>query len=57
MLGLDSYFEGRRERKREERSRTGDSLERINERRLARGEKDFSTGRAAAHAGWYLPRC
>jgi hypothetical protein len=53
MSGLYSYLDGRRERKRVREFRTGDSLERIAERRHARSE-DFSTGAAADRAGWFL---
>jgi hypothetical protein len=55
MSGLYSYLDGRRKRKRVPEHRTGDSLERIAERRHARNE-DFSTGAAADRAGWFLHR-
>jgi hypothetical protein len=53
MSGLYSYLDGRRKRKRVLEYRTGDSRERIAERRHARTE-DFSTGAAADRAGWFL---
>jgi hypothetical protein len=55
MSGFYSYLDGRRKRKRIPEYRTGDSPERIAERRRARSE-DFSTGAAADRAGWFLHR-